>query len=95
ALYAPFEPADNLARMTFLDPAGRHFYADWDRAARAAVANLRQAAGFDPATRRSRLNGDLQGEFTVGAVWLSSGTHTADDVRVRGPRAVRGGRGQL
>ncbi|PJN42399.1 hypothetical protein CG747_01320 [Streptomyces sp. CB02959] len=47
------------------------------------------------ATRRSRLNGDLQGEFTVGAVWLSSGTHTADDVRVRGPRAVRGGRGQL
>ncbi|HEU5025497.1 MAG TPA: helix-turn-helix transcriptional regulator [Spirillospora sp.] len=48
ALYAPFEPADNLARMTFLDPAGRRFYADWDRAARAAVANLRQAAGFDP-----------------------------------------------
>jgi transcriptional regulator with XRE-family HTH domain len=48
ALYAPFEPADNLARMTFLDPAGRSFYADWDRAAQAAVANLRQAAGFDP-----------------------------------------------
>jgi hypothetical protein len=48
ALYAPFEPADNLARMTFLDPAGRSFYTDWDRAAQAAVANLRQAAGFDP-----------------------------------------------
>ncbi|MEV3986869.1 MULTISPECIES: helix-turn-helix transcriptional regulator [unclassified Nonomuraea] len=48
ALYAPFDPADNLARMTFLDPAGRRFYADWDRAAQATVANLRQAAGFDP-----------------------------------------------
>ncbi|QKG18704.1 helix-turn-helix domain-containing protein [Actinomadura verrucosospora] len=48
ALYAPFDPADNLARMTFLDPAGRRFYADWDRAAQAAVANLRQAVGFDP-----------------------------------------------
>ncbi|MFJ6689126.1 helix-turn-helix transcriptional regulator [Streptomyces sp. NPDC091294] len=48
ALYAPFTPADNLARMTFLDPAGRQFYRDWDRAAQAVVANLRQAAGFDP-----------------------------------------------
>ncbi|NHI06222.1 hypothetical protein STPH2_1585 [Streptomyces sp. KO7888] len=25
ALYAPFDPADNLARMTFLDPVGRSF----------------------------------------------------------------------
>ncbi|CAM5236788.1 Helix-turn-helix transcriptional regulator OS=Streptomyces tendae OX=1932 GN=GUR47_06725 PE=4 SV=1 [Streptomyces tendae] len=48
ALYAAFTPADNLARMTFLDPAGRHFYRDWERAAQAVVANLRQAAGFDP-----------------------------------------------
>lgn len=30
--------------MTFVDPAGRHFYADWERAAQATVANLRQAA---------------------------------------------------
>ncbi|MCO5971013.1 helix-turn-helix transcriptional regulator [Actinoallomurus soli] len=48
ALYAPFDPADNLARMTFLDPAGRSFYTDWDRAAQATVANLRQATGFAP-----------------------------------------------
>ncbi|MEV7807781.1 helix-turn-helix transcriptional regulator [Microbispora sp. NPDC088329] len=54
ALYAPFEPADNLARMTFLDPAGRGFYTDWDRAAQATVANLRQAAGFDPDNPRLR-----------------------------------------
>ncbi|MFE3883430.1 helix-turn-helix domain-containing protein [Streptomyces lydicus] len=54
ALYAPFAPADNLARMTFLDPARRHFYADWDRAAQATVANLRQAAGFEPDHPRLR-----------------------------------------
>ncbi|MBB5152872.1 helix-turn-helix transcriptional regulator [Saccharopolyspora phatthalungensis] len=48
ALFAPFHPADNLARMTFLDPAGRHFYARWDWTAQATVANLRRAAGFDP-----------------------------------------------
>ncbi|WP_411153133.1 helix-turn-helix transcriptional regulator [Streptomyces sp. A30] len=54
ALYVPFEPADNLARMTFLDPAGRHFYSDWNRAAQATVANLRQAAGFDPDNPRLR-----------------------------------------
>ncbi|UNO39083.1 helix-turn-helix transcriptional regulator [Streptomyces sp. MST-110588] len=54
ALYAPFDPADNLARMTFLDSAGRIFYTDWDRAARAAVANLREATGFDPDNPRLR-----------------------------------------
>ncbi|WP_326686342.1 MULTISPECIES: helix-turn-helix transcriptional regulator [unclassified Streptomyces] len=54
ALYAPFDPADNLARMTFLDPAGRHFYPEWNRTAQAAVANLRQAAGFDPDHPRLR-----------------------------------------
>jgi transcriptional regulator with XRE-family HTH domain len=54
ALFTPFEPADNLARMTFLDPAGRHFYSDWERAAQATVANLRQAAGFDPDSPRLR-----------------------------------------
>ncbi|WP_217168080.1 helix-turn-helix transcriptional regulator [Streptomyces sp. AC512_CC834] len=48
ALFTPFDPADNLARMTFLDPAGRHFYTDWEQVAQATVANLRQAAGFDP-----------------------------------------------
>ncbi|MGI5426821.1 helix-turn-helix transcriptional regulator [Streptomyces sp. CA-179760] len=54
ALYAPFDPADNLARMTFLDPAGRRFYTDWDRASQATVANLRNAAGFDPDAPRLR-----------------------------------------
>jgi hypothetical protein len=47
ALFSPFQPADNLARMTFLDPAGRHFYPRWNWTAQATVANLRAAAGFD------------------------------------------------
>ncbi|XRQ08628.1 helix-turn-helix transcriptional regulator [Actinomadura welshii] len=48
ALYSPFDPADNLARMTFLDPARHRFYTDWEKAAQATVANLRQAVGYDP-----------------------------------------------
>lgn len=54
ALYAPFHPADNLARMAFMDPAGRTFYQDWNRTAQATVANLRQAAGYEPDNPRLR-----------------------------------------
>ncbi|GAB2671650.1 helix-turn-helix transcriptional regulator [Saccharopolyspora gloriosae] len=50
ALFSPFERVDNLARMTFLDPAGRRFYARWDWTAQVVVANLRIAEGYaDPA----------------------------------------------
>ncbi|AWN25546.1 MULTISPECIES: helix-turn-helix transcriptional regulator [unclassified Streptomyces] len=48
ALFSPFERADNLARMVFLDPAARQFHTRWNRAAQATVANLRQAVGRDP-----------------------------------------------
>ncbi|MEU4893324.1 helix-turn-helix transcriptional regulator [Streptomyces sp. NPDC044780] len=54
ALYSPFRPADNLARMAFADPAGRTFYTDWNRAAQATVANLRHAAGYEPDNPRLR-----------------------------------------
>ncbi|MEJ8641222.1 helix-turn-helix transcriptional regulator [Streptomyces sp. MS1.HAVA.3] len=54
ALFSPFEAADNLARMTFLDPAGRVFYAQWHRAAEAVVAALRQATGLVPHYPRLR-----------------------------------------
>ncbi|MGW8375031.1 helix-turn-helix transcriptional regulator [Streptomyces sp. ODS28] len=54
ALYAPFSPADNLARMAFADPAGRTFYQDWTRATQATVAHLRQASGFEPDNPRLR-----------------------------------------
>ncbi|MFC6066071.1 helix-turn-helix domain-containing protein [Streptomyces ochraceiscleroticus] len=78
ALYAPFSPADNLARMTFLDPAGRHFYADWDRAAQATVANLRAAAGFAPDNPRLR---ELVRTLTE---------HSADFARLWNAHTVRG-----
>ncbi|GAA3132121.1 helix-turn-helix domain-containing protein [Streptomyces rectiviolaceus] len=78
ALYAPFAPADNLARMVFLDPAGRTFYQDWDRAAEAIVANLRQAAGFDPDHPRLR---ELVAELAQ---------HSTDFTRLWKAHAVRG-----
>ncbi|MDE3724954.1 helix-turn-helix transcriptional regulator [Nocardiopsis sp. N85] len=62
ALYADFTVTDNLARMTFLDPAARDFHRDWNRAADAVVAELHKAAGLrldDP-----RLNG-LVGELSL------------------------------
>ncbi|MFE4059280.1 helix-turn-helix transcriptional regulator [Streptomyces sp. NPDC059096] len=65
ALFAPFEPADNLARMAFHDPAGRHFYRDWEYAAQATVANLRQAVGFDPGNPRLRELVDTLGEHST------------------------------
>lgn len=52
ALHSGFERFDNLARMVFLDPAGRDFYQDWDRAAQSCVAELRAAYGHDPDSPR-------------------------------------------
>ncbi|MFD5141936.1 helix-turn-helix transcriptional regulator [Streptomyces sp. NPDC058401] len=54
ALHAPFAPADNLARMVFLDPAGRRFYTDWTSTARTTAAHLRQTAGITPNDPRLR-----------------------------------------
>ncbi|MEU8774175.1 helix-turn-helix transcriptional regulator [Streptomyces sp. NPDC048606] len=54
ALFSPFERADNLARMTFLDPAARTFHTPWQRAAEATAAALRQATGLDPHYPRLR-----------------------------------------
>ncbi|WP_331770507.1 helix-turn-helix transcriptional regulator (plasmid) [Embleya sp. NBC_00888] len=41
-------PERNLLRLIFLDPAGREFYPDWEKAARNTVASLRACAGDDP-----------------------------------------------
>ncbi|MCX5581981.1 helix-turn-helix domain-containing protein [Streptomyces erythrochromogenes] len=54
ALHAPFAPADNLARMVFLDPAGRRFYADWAATSRATAGHLREASGIAPDDPRLR-----------------------------------------
>ena len=52
ALYSDCADTGNLAEMTFLDPVGRTFFADWDRAAEACVAHLRLALGHHPGDRR-------------------------------------------
>ncbi|MFD9276140.1 helix-turn-helix transcriptional regulator [Streptomyces mirabilis] len=52
ALHSGFQRFDNLARMVFLDPAGRGFYRDWERAAHSCVAEIRAAYGYDPDSPR-------------------------------------------
>jgi transcriptional regulator with XRE-family HTH domain len=66
ALYAPLfesrEQPPNSARFTFLDPAAREFYDDWDRVARDLVAHLRSEAGRNPYDRGLT---DLVGELST------------------------------
>lgn len=52
ALHSGFQRFDNLARMVFVDPAGRDFYQDWDKAAQSCVAEIRAAYGYDPKSPR-------------------------------------------
>ncbi|MCX4903719.1 helix-turn-helix transcriptional regulator [Streptomyces sp. NBC_00878] len=52
ALHGGFEHFDNLARMVFVDPAGREFYQEWERAAHSCVAEIRAAYGHDPESAR-------------------------------------------
>lgn len=73
ALYSGFSNDDNLLRMTFLDPEGRRFYVDWNRAAEASVANLRAASVADPDDPALQ---DLVDELVAGsaefaALWSS------------------------
>ncbi|MEX2981064.1 helix-turn-helix transcriptional regulator [Streptomyces sp. C36] len=77
ALFSPFGQVDNLARMTFLDPAARSFFARWGRAAEAVVAGLRHAMGLDPNYRRLH---DLVGSLTEESeefadLWSSHTVH--------------------
>jgi hypothetical protein len=66
ALYAPvFESPEqpaNSARFTFLDPAARNFYPDWERLASDLVAALRSQAGRNPYDRNLQ---DLIGELST------------------------------
>jgi hypothetical protein len=52
ALFAPVfesrEQPPNSLRFTFLDPAAREFFVDWERVARGLVAHLRSLAGRHP-----------------------------------------------
>ena len=66
ALYAPvFESPEqpaNSGRFTFLDPAAREFYPDWERLASELVAALRSQAGRNPYDRNLQ---DLIGELST------------------------------
>jgi transcriptional regulator with XRE-family HTH domain len=52
----------NLARFVFLDPRGRDFYRDWDKAASDTVAVLRAEAGRKP---HDRGLADLVGQLST------------------------------
>ncbi|MFG3021508.1 helix-turn-helix transcriptional regulator [Streptomyces sp. NPDC048254] len=52
ALHSGFDQFDNLARMVFVDPAGRDFYQEWERTAHSCVAEIRAAYGHDPESAR-------------------------------------------
>lgn len=66
ALYAPVldgpEQPANIARFTFLDPAARDFYPEWERLATELVASLRSQAGRNPYDRQLQ---DLVGELST------------------------------
>lgn len=77
ALFSPYEAMDNMARMTFLDPAARGFFTQWQRAAEAVVAGLRHATGLDPNYRRLH---DVVGSLTeaseeFAALWSAHTVH--------------------
>ena len=61
-LYADPAATPNFARFTFLDPAARRLYPDWNLAADMLVANLRTAAGVDPHDKGLH---DLVGELST------------------------------
>jgi transcriptional regulator with XRE-family HTH domain len=60
--YADPRRPPNIARFTFLDPAGERFYPDWESAADICVAILRTEAGRTP---NDRLLHDLVGELST------------------------------
>jgi len=88
ALHSGFALNDNSARMCFLDPLGRTFYADWTLTAEGAVAALRLAAGQAPRDQRltalvEELSGASQ-EFR--ALTLTPSILSTDDWRPGLPR---------
>jgi hypothetical protein len=77
ALYAPVfdsrERPANSARFTFLDPAARDFYVDWERTAKDLVAHLRSEAGRTPHDRGlSDLVGELSTRSPEFATWWAA-----------------------
>ncbi|MGW6932176.1 helix-turn-helix transcriptional regulator [Lentzea sp. NPDC054927] len=72
----------NLIRLTFLDPAFRALYGDWERSARECVAVLRMEAGRTPHDQTlSALVGELSVRDADFRTWWAA--H-----QVRGPRQL-------
>ncbi|MGW6442080.1 helix-turn-helix transcriptional regulator [Lentzea sp. NPDC055074] len=75
-------PERNLIRLTFLEPAFRALYGDWERSAQECVAVLRMEAGRAPHdTALSSLVGELSVKDLDFRNWWA--TH-----QVRGPRQL-------
>lgn len=75
-------PERNLIRLTFLDPAFRALYGDWERSAQECVAVLRMEAGRTPHDRAlASLVGELSVKDLDFRTWWA--TH-----QVRGPRQL-------
>ncbi|MGP3750475.1 helix-turn-helix transcriptional regulator [Streptomyces sp. IBSNAI001] len=77
ALFSAFGKRDNMARMTFLDPAARTFFTQWGRAAEAVVAGLRHATGLDPHYRRLHdvVDSLTRASEEFAALWSSHTVH--------------------
>jgi MmyB-like transcription regulator ligand binding domain len=93
ALYAPLfqsrEQPANSARFTFLDPAAKDFYVEWERTAKDLVAHLRSEAGRNPYDRGLS---DLVGELSTrseefGSWWAHHNVryHRTGSKRLRHP----------
>ncbi len=93
ALYAPLfdsrERPPNSARFTFLDPAAREFFVEWERAAKDLVAHLRSEAGRDPYDRAlSDLVGELSTRSDSFRTWWAAHNvryHRTGRKRIRHP----------
>lgn len=67
-LFRPFSTTRNLVEMVFLDPEGRAFYVDWERAATGCVANLRATSGLYAGTARRE---ELLDRLTAGSEFFA------------------------
>jgi transcriptional regulator with XRE-family HTH domain len=75
-----FAPGRNLLRDTFLDPAAREVYLDWEAIAEGAVAGLRASAGTELDDPRLT---DLVGELSIKSeefrrMWARHDVHVRD-----------------
>lgn len=60
----------NLARYTFLDPAGRRFFVDWERSAASCAGSLRATMHLHPsAQERDALLAELLADGEFAGLW--------------------------